>query len=159
MDTSDVQQLVPMFERSTEVTGKPPEKLIANSGCWSEANVPTADDQTELFVANTKDWKRRKELREKDPARERFARPYGPKELMERRLRTKPGREIYRKRSTSVDPVFGQHVNRGLDGFLLRGENGTKAEWSRFSSTHNLSKLWRSSWEPDHPRLPERSYT
>lgn len=66
---------------------------------------------------------------------------------MERKLRTQRGRYSYRKRSQSVDPVFGQPVNRGLDRFVLRGDDGAKVEWSLFSATHNLLKLWRTRWE------------
>lgn len=43
----------------------------------------------------------------------------------------------------------GQHVNRGLDQFMLRGEIGAMAEWSLFSATHNLLKRWRSGRRPD----------
>ena len=107
------------------------------------------DEQTELFIASKKDWKRRKELRERDPPRGRIPDSYGPKERMERKLRTKRGKAIYRKRSQTVEPVFGQHVNRGLDRFTLRGKIGASAEWSLFSATHNLLKLWRSGQRPD----------
>lgn len=55
----------------------------------------------------------------------------------------------------SVEPVFGQHVNRGCDSFLLRGTTGASAEWSLFSATHNLLKLWRSGWEPDSHCIAE----
>ncbi|MFC6768209.1 transposase [Natrinema soli] len=71
------------------------------------------------------------------------------KEHMERKLRTKQGRDIYRKRSQSVEAVFGQHATRGCDRFLLRGEAGVQAEWSLFPATHNLLKLWRSGRGPD----------
>jgi len=49
------------------VNGKRPEKALADAGYWSNANAQLADEQTELFIATTKDWKRRKELREADP--------------------------------------------------------------------------------------------
>jgi hypothetical protein len=49
----------------------------------------------------------------------------------------------------AVEAVFGQHVTRGCDRFLLRGKKGAQAEWSLFSATHNLLKLWRSGQEPD----------
>ncbi|WP_455429038.1 transposase [Halococcus morrhuae] len=111
---------------------------LADAGYWSKANAQLADEQTELFIATTKDWKRRKELREADPPRGRIPKWYGLKERMERKLRTKRGRGIYRKRSQSVEAVFGQHVTRGCDRFLLRGETGAQAEWSLFSATHNL---------------------
>lgn len=114
-DVNDVQQLETMLERCEETNGKRPEKALSDAGYWSEANAHLEDDQTELFIATIKDWKRRKELREKGPPRGRIPESYGPKERMERKLRTKRGKRIYRKRSQSVEMVFGQHVNRGLD--------------------------------------------
>ena len=148
-DANDVQQLEPMLETCEEVNGKRPEKALADAGHWSLANAGVEDEQTELFIATTKDWKRRKELREMDPPRGRIPDSYGPKERMERKLRTKRGRRIYSKRSQSVEAVFGQHVTRGCDRFLLRGEKGATAEWSLFSATHTLLKLWRSGRGPD----------
>jgi transposase len=148
-DANDVQQLKPMLETCEEVNGKRPEKALADAGYWSKANAQLADEQLELFIATTKDWKRRKELREADPPRGRIPKWYGLKERMERKLRTKRGKGIYSKRSQSVEAVFGQHVTRGCDRFLLRGEAGAQAEWSLFSATHNLLKLWRSGQGPD----------
>ena len=146
-DANDTQQLEPMLKECEEVNGEIPPKLSADAGYWSTANAELEDDQTELFIATTKDWKRRKELRETGPPRGPIPDSSGPKELMERKLRTKTGRDIYRKRSQSVEPVFGQHVNRGLDRIMLRGKEGAAAEWSLFSATHNLLKLWRTRWE------------
>ena len=146
-DATDTQQLAPLIEECEDVTGDTPSKLLADAGYWSQSNPELADEHTELFIATTKDWKRRKELREQGPPRGRIPDSHGPKELMERKLRTKRGRDISRQRSQSVEPVFGQHVNRGLDRFMLRGEDGAAAEWSLFSATHNLLKLWRTGWE------------
>ena len=146
-DANDTQQLEPMLEECENVTGATPWKVLADAGYWSEENAQLADEQTELFVATRKDWKRRKELRERGPPRGRIPDSAGPKERMERKLRTKRGRDIYRKRGQSVEPVFGQHVTRGLDRFMLRGEDGAAAEWSLFSATHNLLKLWRERWD------------
>ena len=154
-DANDVQQLKPMLDACEEVNGKRPEKALADAGYWSEENAQLADGQTELFIATTKDWKRRKELREKDPPRGRIPDSYGLKERMERKLRTKRGRDIYSKRGQTVEAVFGQHVTRGCDRFLLRGEKGAKAEWSLFSATHNLLKLWRSGRKPDSHTVAE----
>jgi hypothetical protein len=30
---------------------------------------------------------------------------------------------------------------------MLRGKDGAAAEWSLFSATHNLLKMWRTRWE------------
>lgn len=147
-EANDVGQLEPLLERCEGANGRRPEQMLADAGYWSEANAGLEDNQTELFIATTKDWKRRKELREKGPPRGRIPDDYGPKELMERKLRTKRGRAIYKERSTTVEPVFGQMVMRDLDDFLLRGLEGAKAEWSLFSATHNLLKLWRAGWTP-----------
>jgi len=127
-EANDVGQLAPLLERLEEANGRRPEQQLADAGYWSEENAGLEDDQTELFIATTKNWKRRKELREKGPPRGRIPNHYGPKELMGRKLRTKRGRKIYKERSTSVEPVFGQMAMRGLNEFLLRGLEGAKGE-------------------------------
>ncbi len=57
---------------------------------------------------------------------------------------------MYKKRSRTVEPVFGQIKDaRGRDRFLLRGLDGAPGEWKLLCETHNLLKLWRSgkaSW-------------
>jgi transposase len=148
-DANDKEQLKPMLEKCEETNDERPEDAIADAGYWSEANAGLQDEQTELYIATTKDWKRRKELAEQGPPRGRIPDDHGLKELMERKLRTKPGRRRYRKRAQTVEPVFGQHVNRGCDRFMLRGKAGAGAEWSLFSATHNLLKLWRNGWTPN----------
>jgi hypothetical protein len=63
---------------------------------------------------------------------------------MERKLTTKRGRELYRKRSCTIEPVFGQHRERGLDRFSRRGLEACRAEWTFENTCHNLMKLFRS---------------
>jgi hypothetical protein len=79
------------------VNGTRPERARADAGYCSNQNAQLADNQTELFIAMTKDWKRRNELKEMDPPRGRIPDWYGQKQRMERKLRTKRGRCIYRK--------------------------------------------------------------
>jgi hypothetical protein len=63
---------------------------------------------------------------------------------MARKLRNKEGREIYAKRKTIVEPVFGQTIEaRGLRRFLLRGLTKVNGEWLLLGLTHNINKLWR----------------
>ncbi|MFO7629704.1 MAG: transposase, partial [Prochlorococcaceae cyanobacterium] len=63
---------------------------------------------------------------------------------MARKLRKKEGREIYARRKTIVEPVFGQTKEaRGLRRFLLRGLAKVNGEWMLWGTTHNLNKLWR----------------
>ena len=42
-----------------------------------------------------------------------------------------------------VEPPFGQIKNRGFRGFLLRGIEKVRGEWSLITLTHNLLKLHR----------------
>jgi transposase len=49
---------------------------------------------------------------------------------------------IYRKRSVSIEPVFGNiKANLGFRRFQLRGRSGTNAEWRLICAVHNLLKL------------------
>jgi hypothetical protein len=68
---------------------------------------------------------------------------------MQRKLRTKKGRETYARRKTSVEPVFGQIKDaRGIRRFLLRGIEAVRAEWRLICLTHNLLKLFRAKSAP-----------
>ncbi len=80
----------------------------------------------------------------------RIPKDISARERMERKLMTKRGRAMYKKRSRTVEPVFGQIKDgRGCDRFLLRGLDGASGEWKLLCETHNLLKLRRSgkaSW-------------
>jgi transposase len=147
-EANDVRQLEPLLNGCDDVNGRKPAELLADAGYWSEENVQRAEQDTELFIATTKDWKQRKALQEEGSPRGRIPNHYGPKDRMERKLHTQRGRTAYKERSSSVEPVFGQMVMRGCGSFLLRGRKGAGGEWSLFSATHNLLKLWRASLQP-----------
>lgn len=147
-EENDRGQLGPMLERSEEQAGRRPGACSADAGYWSEENAGLEDERTELFVATTKDWKQRKALKEQGPPRGRIPKDLGVKERMERKLRTKRGRGVYKERSSTIEPIFGQMEGRGLNRFLLRGKEKVGAEWSLFCTTHNLLKLWRNGWRP-----------
>ena len=150
-EPNDVNQLHPMIEKTAEnLVGAGVEKkvgaAVADAGYWSEANANAAHpDGPELFIATTKDWKQRKAARERPPPRGRIPKDISVRERMERKLMTKRGRATYKKRSPTVEPVFGQIKDaRGSDRFLLRGLDGASGEWKLLCGTHNLLKLWRS---------------
>jgi len=124
---------------------------IADAGYWSEDNVvKSSPTDPEFLIATTKDWKQRKAAREHPPPQGRIPKDISCRERMERKLMTKRGRATYKKRSRTVEPVFGQIKDaRGCDRFLLRGLKGASGEWKLLCGTHNLLKLWRSgraSW-------------
>ena len=150
-EANDAHQLQPMLEKVAEnltAAGveERPAVALADAGYCNEASVlGMKPDGPELFAATTKDWKQRKAMRERPPPRGRIPRGLNWRERMERKLLTRRGRELYRKRGMTVEPVFGQVKDvRGCDGFLLRGMDGAACEWKLICSTHNLLKLWRS---------------
>src|SRR5512140_209075 len=70
--------------------------------------------------------------------------PTTPKEKMRAKLGTESGRELYARRKTIVEPVFGQIKEaRGFRRFLLRGLAKIRGEWRLVCLTHNLLKIWR----------------
>ncbi len=60
------------------------------------------------------------------------------------KLATPRGRRLYKKRSATIEPVFGQTKhNRGIRRFSRRGTPAVNSEWKLIAATHNLLKLWR----------------
>jgi hypothetical protein len=146
-EANDRKQLHPMIEKTAEnLQGAGVEEktgtALADAGYWSEANVQHAEaDGPEILIATTKDWKQRKAAREHPPPRGRIPKDISVRERMERKLMTKCGRATYKKRSRTVEPVFGQIKDaRGAGRFLLRGLDGASGEWKLLCGTHNLLK-------------------
>jgi transposase len=137
----DVEHLEPMLERTIANTGACPETFIADAGYWSEDNVSACEKRGTGPHISTG----RQKHGQPPPA---ICGPI-PKDLdakgkMARKLRKKEGREIYAKRKTIVEPVFGQTKEaRGLRRFLLRGLTKVNGEWLLWGLTHNINKLWR----------------
>ncbi len=61
---------------------------------------------------------------------------------MEYRLKTEEGRERYKLRKETVEPVFGiiKHVMK-FKQFLLRGEDKVGLEWDLITLAYNLKRL------------------
>lgn len=150
-EENDKQQLHPMLEQTeaNRQTVELEEKTgvaLADAGYCSEENFmkrPAGD--VELLVAVQKDYKQRKAMAEQPPPEEPIPDGLSPMELMERKLLTERGRELYKIRGKTVEPVFGQIKDaRGFDKFMRRGFEACRSEWSLICATHNLLKLWRS---------------
>ncbi len=150
-EENDKQQLHPMLEQAEEnrQAVEIEEKIgvaLADAGYCSEDNFtkkPAGD--VELLVATQKDYKQRKAMAEQPPPEKPIPDNLSPTELMERKLLTERGRELYKIRSQTVEPVFGQIKDvRGFDRFMQRGIEACRGEWSLVCATHNLLKLWRS---------------
>ena len=119
---------------------------VADAGYWSEANAGSETEECELFTATQKDRRQRAALREAPPPRGRMPKGMTARERMERKLRTKRGRRLYRQRGSSVEPVFGQMKDRqGAGRFSMRGLACCRGEWQLDATAHNLRKLHRES--------------
>ena len=120
--------------------------VLVDAGYCSEENLQQADPGgPELFVATRKDWKQRERMRQAPAPRGRIPVHLTRRERMDRKLLTKRGRRLYKKRSQIIEPVFGQtKACRGIHRFMQRGLANCQAEWKVICGTHNLLKLWRS---------------
>lgn len=80
-----------------------------------------------------------------DAGKRKGARPGwqgGRYEFMRRLLATELGERLYRKRSQTVEPVFGHTKhNRGMSRFHRRGRSAVRTERRLIAATHNLMKL------------------
>ena len=119
---------------------------MADAGYSSDDNfTKTPAGDVELLVATQKDYKQRKALQEQPPPEGPVPEGLSATELMERKILTERGRQLYKLRSQTVEPVFGQIKDvRGFDRFMRRGFEACRNEWSLICATHNLLKLWRS---------------
>ena len=147
---NDVRQLTPMLDQALAnvetVMGEEAVlgAAVADAGYWSEANAEAATEECELFIATQKDHKQRAALRQAAPPRGRMRKSMTARERMQRKLRTKRGRALYRQRGASVEPVFGQMKDRqGADRFSMRGLDRCRGEWRLDAAVHNLRKLHR----------------
>jgi transposase len=145
---NDVRQVEPMVEQlqsniaDAELNGTVKE-FIADAGYFSKANTDAVTNAgMDPFIAT-----QRLKHSEKIPecAKGRTPGDLTPKQLMARKLRTKKGRETYRKRKWMVEPVFGQiKACRGFRQFLLRSLEKMQGEWTLVCLTHNLLKAFQA---------------
>jgi transposase len=142
---NDQQQLVPMLAQVEAMMGRQPERVTADAGYFSAANVTHPRlAGIDLFVAPD-----RPKHGEEVPVATGPPPEAGVTEQMRHKLRTPEGRTIYKRRKAIVEPVFGQiKEGRGFRRFLLRGLAPVEAEWKLICATHNLLKLFQSGWSP-----------
>ena len=143
---SDVGQLVPLLEQVERNVGRLPEVATADAGYFSAANVTTeALRGVDLYIPPNRQCHSVVEAASGEPPPPEA----GVREQMQHKVRTPEGRAVYRWRKAIVEPVFGQtKACRGFRRFALRGLANVSAEWLLICLTHNVLKLFRSSWQP-----------
>lgn len=144
-DHNDIQQLSPMLKHTIENTGKIPKHVTADAGYDNDDQIDEFKERIDIYIPTQKDWKQRKAMREQPPPRGRIPNDLSNRERRERKLLTKKGKKIYKKRGCSVEPVIGQITSaRGLCRLLLRGKEKGNSEFKMYCNGHNLLKLWRN---------------
>jgi transposase len=140
-EASDSRQLLPLIEAVKENTGSYPVETLADAGYKSESNFEAlASHSTEAYVSCGRETY--------DP---RIGCPKGPipkeathTERMERKLKTRKGRNTYGKRKGMVEPVFGWIKQvMGFRQLSLRGQDNAQAEWILVCGALNLRRMAR----------------
>lgn len=138
----DAGNLIPMLEQVVNNCGHAPDAATADTGYWTaQVEADAKELGTEAYVATE-----RRPHRQPDDVVTDGAPPddANPRARMRHKLKTAEGREIYKRRKGTVEPVFGQIKEaRGFRRFHLRGFAGAAGEWSLLCTGHNLLKLFR----------------
>ena len=140
-EATDNASLVPMAELVKTTCGSPPQRVVADSGYYSnhnleqieilgiEAYVPDSNLARELNLGHPAD-----DLRCRDPHQRR----------MRRKMRAETGRHLYRKRKAMVEPVFGVlKQQRNLREFRLRSLDKVAIEFALAATAYNLTRIHR----------------
>jgi transposase len=135
--TNDQEQLVPGLKEVEKNLGRMPEQATADAGYFSTSAVSDESlKEIDLYVPpNGKEPQQSKVLAERASVRDK----------MWHKLRRPGGSEIYKKRNTTVEPVFAQikHVRR-FRQFTLRGHDKVEGEWNLVCLTNNVMKLFKA---------------
>jgi transposase len=140
-ETTDHGLLVPLVQSVERECGERPQRVLADSGFFTMANVRQMEAAgIDAYVPDT------------NSARELNGRGHGgfhgrARDPVHRRLRAKlrsaAGRAVYGRRKGIVEPVFGVlKQQRGMRQFRRRGLARVAVEFSLAAIAYNLTRLW-----------------
>jgi len=137
----DFSHLRPMIEAALgelEQAGEAdkPTVALADAQYWNEQHMDDVTAEHGIQVLIPPDSGKRKG--------ERPGWTGGRYSFMRRVLATDLGKQLYRKRQQSIEPVYGHTKhNRRFDRFHRRGRLAVRTEWRLITMSHNLTKLHR----------------
>jgi len=140
----DVGHLPEMVEQAEQNTGRRAKHVLGDAGYYCEKSVKWIEERgQEPFIPPVRishmQWRTAKAPRGRPPKN------LTTKERMLRKLHTNRGKEIYKRRETSVEPVFGQiKWARDLKQLSFRGLANARASWLFECAVHNLIKMYRA---------------
>jgi hypothetical protein len=137
---ADFSQLRPMIEAALgelqQAGAERPTVALADAQYWNEQQMDDVTAGHGIQVLIPPDSGKRKG--------ERPGWTGGRYSFMRRVLATDVGKDLYRKRQQSIEPVFGHTKhNRRFDRFHRRGRLAVRTEWRLITMSHNLTKLHR----------------
>lgn len=131
-NASDAQEMKPMLDRVRKNTKQTPKRLLADAGYASEDNFKSLHRRgIDGYVSQGRGEKTPNKI------------PQGKHSLaMYRKVKTKRGKEHYRKRKWIVEPVYGWIKSvMGFRSFSLRGLENVQGEWNLVCLAANLRRL------------------
>ncbi len=152
-DSTDYAELRPMVEQAKDNlaragVGEKIDVVVGDAGYVTEDNLGLEQELGVELVIATRNRKRAGPGEDPRP-RGRIPTGLSRTQRMDRKLRTKRGERLYRKRGGSIEPVFGQQRQRGAGRFRRRGLRACSSEWRFEQAVHNLLKIRTSGkWSP-----------
>jgi hypothetical protein len=138
---NDNASLLPIVDLIESTCGKPPERVVADSGFYTNQNVDMMEQRN--IEAYVPDSFLARELNLGPPAAEP-PHPHPRLRQMRQRMRTPEGRRMYARRKSIVEPVFGVlKEQRGMRAFRMRGLAKVGTEFALASTAHNLTRMYR----------------
>jgi transposase len=141
-EATDNASLLPVVEAVERRCGERPQKVSADSGYFSLANLQGLEARgIEGYVPDSN-------LAHELNGRERGCRAgrlhHAEQRRMRQRLRSPSGRAIYQWRKAIIEPVFGVlKEQRGMRRFRLRGLLRVAVEMALATTGYNLTRMWK----------------
>ena len=140
----DVKELMEKAEKADSTPLEEGLSIPAEIARRQERKAQLAKARAEIEArAHARDALTKAEYEKKEDPKEPEAEA-STTERMRHRMRTQKGREKYRLRQQTVEPVFGIIKSvLGFRRFMLRGLEKAKLEWTLVSTAYNLKRLHR----------------
>jgi hypothetical protein len=156
-DQNDKKQMIPMMEQTLEnidplLSPENPDvgPFLFDAGYPSEENLASLTPEHPEVIAAVRNEGKTKRDDNVLPI------PLTLTAAMECKVRSPRGKELYAKRGSTVEPVFGQlkEILR-FRRFSRRGFLACACEWKMMCTAHNLLKLWRYGIEKVHQKVDD----
>ena len=131
---NDINELLPVLDQVEDNLGESPGRVLADAGYASEKNLAELEErEIDAYVATR---------REKKMAQGTAPDSKTATGRMTRKLKTKRGKDRYRKRKHIAEPPFGWiKAVLGFRQFSLRGVTKVTGEWNLVCSAVNLRRM------------------